>query len=123
MSNYSYTTDSSATISSTISTSSWSPSSNTYISTKAVEPKPRFRIDIPVMLKSGKYLPSENNPCIGSGYECIGIIIKRGDDGNVNVKWANGKINGYNTNDGYLTPVSKHTYKLKKKSSHCKSIW
>lgn len=117
MSNYSYTTTSST------SSSSWTLSNNTYISVKRTEPKPRFKIDTVVMLKTGKYLPSENNPCINSEYECAGIIIKRGDNGNVNVGWANGKINGYNINDGYLVPVSELKDRLKKKPSRCKSIW
>ena len=69
-----------------------------------------------VKLKLGKYPPSKNNPCIGSKYECEGVIsFINHNSSYCSVNWDNGMSNTYCTNKD-LKVISKELI-------NCKSIW
>ena len=63
-----------------------------------------FMVGSRVKLLSGKYNEWENNPVIGSRFECFGKIISMGgedgyDNHTINVRWGNGTKNVYRKSD------------------------
>jgi len=68
-----------------------------------------------VLLINSKYVADQQNPIMGSKYECEGIVVGfQYEENMVVVQWDNGYHNAYNSIT--LSPVNSS-------SKRCKSIW